>query len=448
MEGTTTEAPKPFHLYDGIVFLRSEGMPSLAASLVSYNAESCKCMLKPTDFDSETEQRWRQRLKSGQQVEFDMAAPPYLSGLHLRAVIKDVDSRMTALELMLNYVDIEAQDQDTLRNAVNTVHTSGTGKTESAAEPVAVTPDRVAATSGMYDSGVFRAITSTNGKRAPAIIPDAGAFRGKKLGEILVQTAQLSQLQADAATMAAKSSGEKLGRYLLRTGLLTSIELCRALSYQSDLPIVELSKTVTLPAELISKFSFLHMLRHEYVPFEQSNEAVSVATLQPLPRSVVEEIQHRCKKSVSLFLGEDDQIVRLLYTMQPKKDRKMRKTPRFSLKVPIAVRLFDQDRSVLDDTVHYGKTLDISEAGTMIATHYAAAVNSSLHLSFTFAPYHLEALATVRHVAAATDPESDFRWMLGVHFTEMTQDARANLGKVCARLRMWNIFDHTSEKQS
>jgi hypothetical protein len=115
------------------------------------------------------------------------------------------------------------------------------------------------------------------------------------------------------------------------------------------------------------------------------------------------------------------------------------------LKVPIAVRLFDQDHSTLDDAVHYGKTVDLSEAGMMIATQYPAAINSSLHVSFTFAPHHIEALSTVRHIAAAAAADSEYKWQIGISFTELTQEARNSLAKACARLRVWNISDHRRE---
>ena len=72
----------------------------------------------------------------------------------------------------------------------------------------------------------------------------------------------LKQAKLDEAVVAAKQSGERLGRYLLRCGLVTPEQLCRAIAVQSGLPVVNMW-TTQAPSSLNRLFPFDRFTFHQ-----------------------------------------------------------------------------------------------------------------------------------------------------------------------------------------
>src|SRR5436190_1286586 len=94
-------------------------------------------------------------------------------------------------------------------------------------------------------------------------------LKDRRIGEVLVAMAHLTADQVEDAVYEAKTSGEKIGRVLIRTNRITPDTLCRALSLQSGLPMIDLETTEIAPA-LRRTFSHELMQEHHFVVFGET----------------------------------------------------------------------------------------------------------------------------------------------------------------------------------
>jgi len=65
----------------------------------------------------------------------------------------------------------------------------------------------------------------------------------KKLGEILVDSALLTQEQVDEALKVQKEQGGKLGDIIGELGFLSEEQIMKALEYQCKIPYIDLNST-------------------------------------------------------------------------------------------------------------------------------------------------------------------------------------------------------------
>ncbi len=191
-------------------------------------------------------------------------------------------------------------------------------------------------------------------------------FRNRRVGEILVHMNKLTEDQVENAINKSKDSGERLGRYLLRKGLVTPAELCRALGLQSGLPMTDLSD-MTIPKELLEIFPFPIMMQHECIPFDDSYHMVCLAAANPLPRDVLAELERLSQRKVEVFLADEDVLMQHLVDARPKENKAVRKHLRYEMSLEVRYRFCNRLRKLLDPKEYKGITVDISEGGFMIA---------------------------------------------------------------------------------
>jgi hypothetical protein len=184
---------------------------------------------------------------------------------------------------------------------------------------------------GLWDS-VRSAVTRTPSEAAMKAVPasqsearlqavDGAAvnFRGMKVGEILQRLGKLKAKQASEAFEKSSENGQKFGRYLLDNKLVSPADLCRALSLQSGLPIVDL--TAVKPPESVKDLVPPElMLQHQFVPFNKSGAVVYIAAVLPITGSPLSKIESACRSKVKVFLAQDDAIAEYLKAYQPEEE--------------------------------------------------------------------------------------------------------------------------------
>jgi hypothetical protein len=475
------ERPVRLRIEKGVVFLRSRGLPSVACPLLDLSENGCRCLVPLDKLEPAVAERWRSKLEMGHQMSVDVSAPPYLPGLHLDIEIKHVAPVEGGLaELGLEFRNVESDERTILNKALvafatrklDSTQTSpnGTPINVNGAKPGDIGPNGASHVNGSNGSGLQAAIvpskpgpTDSQTMRivknwfAPPEMPPApeprienpmpspaenDPYRGKRLGEILVALGKVSNDEVLTACKATLSVGEQMGRYLLRSGCITPIELCSALSLQTGLPITDLSG-VQVPPEVSSTFSYLTMLKHQMVPFETTDQSISVASTHPLPPTLISELQQRCKKTIRVFLAEDDLVVKLLHSLQPAKERKLRKHARVKLNVPATIQFVNRQMETAGDVVYHGKTIDISERGLMIAApEDLRRRGACLKVSFELAPQTVTAWCSMRYVREpqSAEPGCD-QWTFGLQILDISEENQKNLKEICLRIKMWNMQD-------
>lgn len=110
------------------------------------------------------------------------------------------------------------------------------------------------------------------------------------LGELLVGAGLVSEEQVLAALRAQRGSGLPLGIYLVRSGILTEIELISVLSQQLEVPIVDLD-AASLQDDAVKKIAPEYARANRVVPFRMESRTVVVATSDPTREDVLDHVR-------------------------------------------------------------------------------------------------------------------------------------------------------------
>jgi hypothetical protein len=444
----------------GVVFLRVRNIPAAACSLIELSESGCRCVAKVSSFDDSTMSRFRSHTEPGRQMPIDISAPPHLPGVHLDAEVRHAthDGNGT-LELGLFFVNVDSFERELLTNALqafaaeklDTAHGDGTVASlepEGAATPVTDTAPEL---DNAGDAEAATARAESDDLDVPVKKPwfppsetphkDDG-YRRSRLGEILKQMGKVNDEQLSHAHSAALASSEKLGRYLLRRGWVSPIDLCSALSLQSGLPMVDLCEIAISPG-LAGYFSQLTMLRHEFVPFHESGGQLCIASTNPIPPSMLTDLEQRCGRRIRVFLAEDDAVMTSLHALKPEKERKLRRQKRFKLTVPISLRCVTREQKLSGELMFAGTTMDVSETGLMLETaEDLKRRGTCMHISFSLPPQSVEAFCSIRYVKERKGSEhAAAPFVVGLQIMDMTPANRTQLKEICVRTGMWNLKD-------
>ncbi len=136
----------------------------------------------------------------------------------------------------------------------------------------------------------------------------------KKLGEILVDSALLTQEQVDEALRIQKEQGGKLGDVLAELGMLTEEQIMNAVEYQCKIPYVDLNSTRIDPtapgliSEEIARRFILIPIGYE------ANETLVVVMYDPLDFIAIDEIRFLTGKDILPRLSTRKQVLNAIDT--------------------------------------------------------------------------------------------------------------------------------------
>lgn len=261
----------------------------------------------------------------------------------------------------------------------------------------------------------------------------------KRLGEIITRVCSLEPQQVEGAAVAARQFGERLGRFLLRCGLVTPSQLCHALAVQSGLATVDLL-AIDVPESLNKLFPFTLLKENNCVPFAETRTTVSIAVAEPLHQSLVKTLEDRCKKKVQQFVGEEDLIAKQLDVIY--KGAKPRKYTRYSAAIPLEYRFCTRLGRPLDDEIQYCTTLNISEGGMAVRQDLPAPKEIERrprHDVYTRAVLKdplkdIEAICQLRWIRQPGTSKEKAYWSLGLQIVEISPDDEVQLQSLCRKL--------------
>lgn len=129
----------------------------------------------------------------------------------------------------------------------------------------------------------------------------------KKIGEILIEEGLLAPKDLERALEVQKKEGGLIGGILVKMGLVTEEDLLAALAKQLPTPFLRLSRynvnrnaLKLIPRQVAEKYVFF--------PFEEENDAISVAMADPLNQEAVEAIEKRVPFRLQIFLASPTEI--------------------------------------------------------------------------------------------------------------------------------------------
>lgn len=136
----------------------------------------------------------------------------------------------------------------------------------------------------------------------------------KKLGDILVDSGLLTPEKLEEALFEQKQSeGMKLGQVIMQMGMLTDVQIMKALEYQTHIPYIDFSEERIDPAApgLISESV---ARKHVAIPIGFEGNMLVVVISDPLDFTVQDEVRYITGKEVSPRISTEKQILQAIET--------------------------------------------------------------------------------------------------------------------------------------
>lgn len=125
---------------------------------------------------------------------------------------------------------------------------------------------------------------------------------GKQLGELLLERKAITQEQLEAALKAQQSKGGLLGQILVSLGYTTEEMIAQALTAQYGFPYLPL-KNYSIDAEFLALVPENVARQYCLIPVDRVGDTLTVAMVDPLNTSAVEDVEMISHCSVQVFVS-------------------------------------------------------------------------------------------------------------------------------------------------
>ena len=149
---------------------------------------------------------------------------------------------------------------------------------------------------------------AANAPRAPEVSRTAAARPEKlRLGDVLVQQRLISQEQLQTALTAQRSTGKKLGRLLVESGVITEELLAGGLARQLRIPFVNL-KTFPFRAEVVKLLPETAARRFKALVLEDRGDSLLLAMGDPLDLFAFDELSRILRRNLSIAVAPESSL--------------------------------------------------------------------------------------------------------------------------------------------
>ena len=341
----------------GTLRLFSPSLPELICRLTHLSPNGCRATVRLQYLPPELAGQWRQVLTPQNALRVGIESQPGLGTLELDALCIRMAQSPLHCELEFRFQQLTPDQAALLAPAAAPPQDPGRPPPDEVPPHARFTP---APELPPPDGPPLEQVPT-----AQAAKPQAPTRQFRRIGEVLVQMGKLRAEQAEDAAARARSSGEKLGQVLLRTGLVSPSVLCRALALQSGLPMTDL-EAEEIPEELAKLFPYDLMARHEFVPFDDAGAFVCIAVPNALAPAAVKELEKACHKHVEVFLAREDLIRKELHVLRHRLEAPPRLHIRYEASYPIEYQFCTRLGVLAEHSSHQGTTLNISEGGFLV----------------------------------------------------------------------------------
>ena len=376
----------------GLATLRTHGSGTIPCKLLNLSEGGCCLGIEAKDAVV-----WNRINRPNMLLELLLSSPPHLESFVVTAEIRNVrETGIHGLELGLQFRSMEPKRFGVVRLALlklasqrlrnNSADTSAAAKAVATLEmkrkfekptaPFRPTARNTTVTIPEFAPGmVVKNAPITSTKRDLALGSASrkyweDPYLGKRIGEVFVRMGKLTQTQVDNAVEESRNSRERFGQYLVKRGIVSAAELCRALALASGLPATDL-REAEIKDTCRDIFPLDVMKRYEFVPFDACDKIVCIAASSPFPEQALKEIAKLTHRRIEVFLAEEDLVLQLLNAPpedagSADKARTNRRFPRFNLPLPAAYYFCTSQGEPLEDVTNCGQTLNIGEGGFRI----------------------------------------------------------------------------------
>jgi type IV pilus assembly protein PilB len=133
----------------------------------------------------------------------------------------------------------------------------------------------------------------------------------KRLGEILLEAKKLREEDVSKALNEQKKYGEKLGKVIVRLGLLSEKEIIDTISRQLGIPIVNIDD-IEIPKDVIQLINVDMSKNYMVIPFEKRFNVLRLAMVDPLDIDAMDEVARIVKMETEPCIITEGQLKRAL----------------------------------------------------------------------------------------------------------------------------------------
>lgn len=123
----------------------------------------------------------------------------------------------------------------------------------------------------------------------------------KPIGEILKEKGIISEEYIRFALLEQRATGERLGEVLVRIGIVTDLEIAKALSEQANLPFVDIS-VVSPDPNALESIPFNFAKNNLVLPLRFENGSLKVCVADPFNTHLMNAIERIAGRNVSYFI--------------------------------------------------------------------------------------------------------------------------------------------------
>jgi MSHA biogenesis protein MshE len=250
--------------------------------------------------------------------------------------------------------------------------------------------------------------------------PAPGRPEKLRLGDVLVQQKLISQEQLQQTLELQRTTGKKMGRLLIETGIITEELLANGLARQLRIPFVNL-KTFPFRADVIKLLPESTARRFKALALEDKGDMLLVALGDPLDLFAFDELTRILKRNIGIAAVPESQLAAAF-------DRLYRRTEEISG----LAKALEKD---LGDAVDFGElTATVGTEGAPVVRLLQSVFEDSMQVGAS--DVHIEPQETSLQIRVRVD---------GVLQTQMQADKRIG-GALSQRLKLMAGLD-ISEKR-
>lgn len=222
---------------------------------------------------------------------------------------------------------------------------------------------------------------------AEGLRPAPGRPEKLRLGDVLVQQKLISQEQLQQTLELQRTTGKKVGRLLIETGIITEELLANGLARQLRIPFVNL-KTFPFRAEVVRLLPESSARRFRAMVLEDKGDALLVALGDPLDLFAYDELTRILKRNIAIAAVPESQLAAAF-------DRQYRRTEEISG----LARALEKD---LGDAVDFGElTASVGAEGAPVVRLLQSLFEDAVQVGAS--DVHIEPMETGLQVRVRVD---------------------------------------------
>jgi type IV pilus assembly protein PilB len=130
----------------------------------------------------------------------------------------------------------------------------------------------------------------------------------KRIGDALIDAGVISHQQLQEALSYMRPRGLRLGEALIEKGLISERDLLESLSDQLGIPTV-LDEELIVEPSVVHEIPYVIARKYTVIPLEIKSGRLLVATFDPLNIGIIDDLESRAKKPVTLVLASSKRII-------------------------------------------------------------------------------------------------------------------------------------------